>query len=170
MIANDEAARCGAFPSYVLLFATLYAGFGVMSPFLPALLQARGLRPEGIGLALALSTVLRLVSGPVAGRVADRLGALRSVFAACATAAAVCGLGFLPAHSFFQVVAIRAGNAAHAGRRRSCRLFAVSRYRLSRQDRGEDRHDPRRSIGPRADAGDQSCRNRPHPAEPHHCG
>jgi MFS transporter, PPP family, 3-phenylpropionic acid transporter len=105
MIANAEAARRGAFPSYVLLFATLYAAFGVMSPFLPALLQARGLRPEGIGLALALSTVVRLVSGPVAGRVADRLGALRSVFAACATTAAVCGLSFLPAHGFFQVVA-----------------------------------------------------------------
>ena len=106
MTANDETGRRGAFPAYVLLFATLYAGFGVMSPFLPALLQARGLRPEDIGLALALSTVVRLVSGPVAGRVADRLGALRSVFAASATAAAVCGLGFLPAHGFFQVVAV----------------------------------------------------------------
>jgi MFS transporter, PPP family, 3-phenylpropionic acid transporter len=106
MTANDEAGRCGGFLAYVLLFATLYAGFGVMSPFLPALLQARGLRPEDIGLALALSTIVRLVSGPVAGRVADRLGALRSVFAASATAAAVCGLGFLLAHSFFQVVAV----------------------------------------------------------------
>jgi MFS family permease len=92
---NDEAGRRGVFPAYVLLFATLYAGLGVMSPFLPALLQARGLRPEDIGLALALSTIVRFVTGPVAGRVADRLGALRSVFAASATAAALCGLGFL---------------------------------------------------------------------------
>jgi MFS transporter, PPP family, 3-phenylpropionic acid transporter len=53
MTANDEAGRREVFPAYVLLFATLYAGFGVMSPFLPALLQARGLRPEDIGLALA---------------------------------------------------------------------------------------------------------------------
>jgi PPP family 3-phenylpropionic acid transporter len=106
MIANDEAGRRGAFPAYVLLFATLYAGFGVMSPFLPALLQARGLRLEDIGLALALSTIVRLVTGPVAGRVADRLGALRSVFAASATAAAICGLGLLSAHGFFQVVAV----------------------------------------------------------------
>jgi hypothetical protein len=45
MTANDQAGRRGVFPAYVLLFATLYAGFGVMSPFLPALLQARGLRP-----------------------------------------------------------------------------------------------------------------------------
>src|ERR1700753_1467908 len=94
MTANDEAGRRGAFPAYVLLFAMLYAGFGVMSPFLPALLQVRGLRAEDIGLALALSTIVRLVTGPVAGRVADRLGALRSVFAGSATAAAVCGLGF----------------------------------------------------------------------------
>jgi PPP family 3-phenylpropionic acid transporter len=106
MTGNDEADRRGAFSAYVLLFATLYAGFGVMSPFLPALLQARGLRPEDIGLALALSTIVRLVTGPVAGRVADRLGALRSVFAASATAAAVCGLGFLSAHGFFQAVAV----------------------------------------------------------------
>jgi MFS transporter, PPP family, 3-phenylpropionic acid transporter len=91
MIANDEAGRLRSVSRFVLLFATLYAGFGVMSPFLPALLQARGLRPEDIGLALALSTIVRLVTGPVAGRVANRLGALRSVFAASATAAAICG-------------------------------------------------------------------------------
>jgi PPP family 3-phenylpropionic acid transporter len=106
MTANDQAGRRGVFLAYVLLFATLYAGFGVMSPFLPPLLQARGLRPEDIGLALALSTVVRLVSGPVAGRVADRLGALRSVFAASATAAAICGLGFVSAHGVFHVVAV----------------------------------------------------------------
>jgi MFS transporter, PPP family, 3-phenylpropionic acid transporter len=106
MNANDEAGRRGAFPAYVLLFATLYAGFGMMSPFLPSLLQARGLRSEDIGLAVALSTIVRLVTGPVAGRVADRLGALRSVFAASATAAAICGLGFLSAHGFFQVVGV----------------------------------------------------------------
>ena len=106
LTANDEAGRHRAFLAYVLLFATLYAGFGVMSPFLPALLQSRGLRPEDIGLALALTTIVRLVTGPVAGRVADRLGALRSVFAASATAAAICGLGLLSAHGFFQVVGV----------------------------------------------------------------
>jgi hypothetical protein len=64
MIAN--AGRRETFPAFVLLFASLYAGFGVMSPFLPTLLQARGLRPEDIGLALALNTIVRLVTGPVA--------------------------------------------------------------------------------------------------------
>jgi hypothetical protein len=37
---------------YLLLFAALYAGFGVQSPYLPSLLQAHGLRPEAIGIVL----------------------------------------------------------------------------------------------------------------------
>ena len=32
---------------YLLLFAALYAGFGVQSPYLPSLLQEHGLRPGG---------------------------------------------------------------------------------------------------------------------------
>jgi MFS family permease len=56
---------------FFLLYTTLYAGFGVASPFLPILLQTRGLRSEEIGLILALSTAVRLVSGPLAGRAAD---------------------------------------------------------------------------------------------------
>jgi MFS_1 like family len=54
--------------SFILLYATLYAGFGVMSPFLPSLLQSRGLQPDQIGLVLALSTGVRLVSSPLADR------------------------------------------------------------------------------------------------------
>jgi len=37
---------------YLLLFAALYAGFGVQSPYLPSLLQAHGLQPEAIGIVL----------------------------------------------------------------------------------------------------------------------
>jgi hypothetical protein len=49
-------------PPSGLLYAALYAGFGMVSPFLPTLLQAHGLTPDEFGLALALSTVVRLVS------------------------------------------------------------------------------------------------------------
>ena len=65
--------------SFILLYATLYAGFGVVSPFLPTLLQSRGLQPDQIGLVLALSTGVRLVSGPLAGRIADLYSALRPI-------------------------------------------------------------------------------------------
>lgn len=37
----------------LLLYAALYAGFGVLSPYLPSLLKARGLHPEAIALVLA---------------------------------------------------------------------------------------------------------------------
>jgi MFS transporter, PPP family, 3-phenylpropionic acid transporter len=97
--------RGGLF-SFILLYATLYAGFGVVSPFLPTLLQARGLQPGEIGLVLALSTTVRLVSGPLAGRIADFYSALRAVFACFALAAAFTAFGFLPARAFPSVLAV----------------------------------------------------------------
>ena len=91
---------------YVLLYTTLYGGFGIMSPFLPTLLQARGLGAQEIGLVLASSTLIRLVTGPLAGRVADLLNALRAVLATFALAATLCGLGFLPARTFWLVLSV----------------------------------------------------------------
>jgi MFS transporter, PPP family, 3-phenylpropionic acid transporter len=92
--------------SFILLYATLYAGFGVVSPFLPTLLQSRGLQPDQIGLVLALSTGVRLVSGPLAGRIADLYSALRVVFACCAVAAALTAFGYLPARVFRSLLAV----------------------------------------------------------------
>jgi PPP family 3-phenylpropionic acid transporter len=92
--------------SFILLYTTLYAGFGVVSPFLPTLLQSRGLQPDQIGLVLALSTGVRLVSGPLAGRIAGLYGALRAVFACSAVAAALTVFGYLPAHAFRSVLAV----------------------------------------------------------------
>jgi MFS transporter, PPP family, 3-phenylpropionic acid transporter len=76
----SESVRGGLIP-FVLLYAALYASFGMVSPFLPVVLERRELNPNEIGLILALSTAIRLVSGPAAGRVADALNALRAVFA-----------------------------------------------------------------------------------------
>jgi MFS transporter, PPP family, 3-phenylpropionic acid transporter len=97
--------RGGLIP-FILLYATLYAGFGIVSPFLPTLLQARGLQPGKIGLVLALSTAVRLVTGPLAGRIADFYSALRAVLACFALAAALTAFGFLPARAFPSVLAV----------------------------------------------------------------
>jgi MFS transporter, PPP family, 3-phenylpropionic acid transporter len=91
---------------FILLYTALYAGFGVVSPFLPTLLQSRGLQPDQIGLVLALSTGVRLVSGPLAGRIADIYGALRAVFACSAVAAALTAFGYLLAHAFWSVLTV----------------------------------------------------------------
>jgi PPP family 3-phenylpropionic acid transporter len=92
--------------AYLVLFAALYAGFGVQSPYLPRLLQEHGLGAEAIGVVLASGTAIRLAAGPVAGRIADRLDAARLVFAGCAAVAALAAFGYLPAAGFWPLLGI----------------------------------------------------------------
>ena len=66
---------------FVVLYAALYAAFGVQSPYLPSLLESRGLVPEAIAMVLSASTAIRLIAGPAAGRMADIFGASRVVLA-----------------------------------------------------------------------------------------
>ena len=58
---------------FMLLYGALFSAFGCASPFLPAFLAGRGLGPEELGLVLGGATAIRLVCGPIAGRIADRL-------------------------------------------------------------------------------------------------
>ena len=88
---NDRTMR--ALPAYLFLYAALYGGWGVLSPFLPAVLAERGATPEAIGLLLAGGIAARLVSMPVAGALADRSGAPRLVLALLLIAGAAFGLG-----------------------------------------------------------------------------
>ena len=62
----------GALPRFLLVYAALYAGYGLTTPFLPALLAERGLSSTEVGLVLAAGTGIRLAAGPLAGRIADR--------------------------------------------------------------------------------------------------
>ena len=84
-------------PRYILLYAAMYAAFGVASPFLPAFLEGRGLAHEELGVVLAAGTALRLLASPVAGRIGDRVQALRAVLVACLALAALLSLGYLSA-------------------------------------------------------------------------
>jgi len=98
--------------SFIVLFAALYVAFGVASPFLPAFLSSRGVRPEQIGFLLFLGAIVRLASGPIAGRIADRLHALRRVLTICTAAAAVLASAFIPAYGFFPLLLIGLLHAA----------------------------------------------------------
>ena len=82
-----------ALRSFLLLYVLLYASFGVASPFWPRFFETRGMSPEQIGLLLGLSTIVRLMAGPVAARVADRLQRLRHVLAVAAALAACLAFG-----------------------------------------------------------------------------
>jgi len=112
MTRNMGSHGRGGLSRFILLYTVLYAGFGVVSPFLPTLLEARGLRPDQIGLVLALSTAARLVSGPLAGRIADLYDALRGVFAGFSLAAALTAFGYLPEQAFWSVLAVSVTSAA----------------------------------------------------------
>src|SRR4030095_2102089 len=96
----ERGARLGdatPLPSFLVLYAVLYAAFGAASPFLPALIEQRGIAPEEIGFLFAAGTAIRLISAPIAGRIADRTQSLRLTLALCAMATALAALGYLAA-------------------------------------------------------------------------
>jgi MFS transporter, PPP family, 3-phenylpropionic acid transporter len=102
----------GVFIRFMTLYAALFSGFGFASPFLPAFLAERGLGPEELGLVLGAATALRLMCGPVAGRVADRFQAYRAELSVCAILAATAALLYLAAHEFWTVMAVSLLQAA----------------------------------------------------------
>jgi MFS transporter, PPP family, 3-phenylpropionic acid transporter len=100
------------FPRFVLLYAAMYAAYGVASPFLPAFVSSRGIAPEALGLVLGTGTAVRLVSAPIAGRIGDLLEALRMVLVICIALAAFATLGYLPAEHFSAFLAVAVLQAA----------------------------------------------------------
>ena len=95
-----------------MLYAAVYAAFGVASPFLPAFVSARGLPPEELGLVLAAGTAVRLLAAPLAGRIADLIQGLRIVLVVCTALAAAVTLGYLSAHGLWIFVALSLLHAA----------------------------------------------------------
>ena len=95
-----------ALPKFVALYAAMYAAYGVASPFLPAFVSGRGLSPPEIGMALAAGTAVRLVSAPLAGRIADLVQALRVMLVVSIAMAALVTLGYLSARGFWMVLAV----------------------------------------------------------------
>jgi MFS transporter, PPP family, 3-phenylpropionic acid transporter len=91
---------------FILLYGALFGAFGLFSPFLPAFLASRGLQPEALGLLLGAGTALRLVSGFLAGRLADARNAFRVELAAFAFIAALAAFIYLPLHVPWQLAAI----------------------------------------------------------------
>jgi PPP family 3-phenylpropionic acid transporter len=95
-----------------LPYATQFFGFGVILPFLPAVLAARGLDAAEVAIVLAVGSATRLVAGPAVGRVADALGAPRMVLAVVSAVAALAALGFLWAAGFVLLLAVHAALSA----------------------------------------------------------
>src|SRR5260370_42495611 len=103
---DRRGPRHAALPAFLALYGALYAAFGVQSPYLPSLLQARGLAPGEIGLVLAAGTAIRLVTGPLAGRLADRRQSPQMVLTVCAASAAALALCYAPAHGLWPLLVV----------------------------------------------------------------
>lgn len=97
---------------FILLYVLMYAAFGAASPFWPLFFESRGLTPEQLGFLLALGQLARLIAGPLAGRVADILGALRASLATCASFAALLTVGLLTVEGFWPLAVIHMAHAA----------------------------------------------------------
>jgi PPP family 3-phenylpropionic acid transporter len=107
--ANQRGAtvhRVTPLGGFLILYATLYSAFGAASPFLPSFMDARGIPPEQIGMLFGAGTAIRLISAPIAGRLADRFRALRLTLAICAIGTAVAVLGYLPASAFMAMLMV----------------------------------------------------------------
>ena len=102
----------GALIRFVLLYAGLFSAFGLVSPFLPAFLASRGLPPEDLGLVLGAGTAVRLVFGPLAGRLADRFHAFRAELAIFAILAATAALSYFAVGAVWMVVLVSLFQAA----------------------------------------------------------
>jgi PPP family 3-phenylpropionic acid transporter len=101
-----------ALPRFVVLYAAMYAAYGVASPFLPSFLGSRGLSAQEVGLVLGAATALRFVAAPLASRIGDRLRALRVVLALSIALGACATLGYLSARAFWAVAAVALLQAA----------------------------------------------------------
>jgi MFS transporter, PPP family, 3-phenylpropionic acid transporter len=91
---------------FVILYILLYSAFGVISPFLPAYLGDRGLTPQQIALVIGLGTAVRLASGPLVGRLADRQRAWRGTLSVCAAGAGLTALAYLSAGGFGPILLV----------------------------------------------------------------
>src|SRR5262249_45387401 len=81
--------------TFVATYALLYAGFGMQSPFVPALLRDSGFQTRQLGLALAAAMVVRVIAGPFVAHAADFVRRHTLLLFACALLAALATISLL---------------------------------------------------------------------------
>src|SRR6476646_5750019 len=75
--------------TFVATYALLYAGFGMQSPFVPALLGERGFQTQDLGFVLAAAMVVRVIAGPIVAHAADWVHRHTVLLFGCAALAAI---------------------------------------------------------------------------------
>jgi MFS transporter, PPP family, 3-phenylpropionic acid transporter len=110
--AVETPQMANPLPAFLLLYGALYAAYGMESAYMPAFLRSHGLPLEQIGLILAAGTIVRIMAGPAAGRVADHFGARKQVLTTSAGLSGVIGLAYALAFGFVPLLAVSMAHAA----------------------------------------------------------
>ena len=105
-------SKVNALPGYLLLYIALYSAYGTQSAYLPAFLGHHGLLNEQIGLVLAAGTVVRIVAGPLTGRLADHLNARKQVLSIAAFFSGLIGFAYNLAFGFTPLLTVSMAHAA----------------------------------------------------------
>ena len=101
LIVNDSFA-----PRLALFYAAFFVASGLMLPFFPLWLAAKGLDAAAIGIVLAAAQFLRLGAIPAGTRLADRRGTLKGPLVAAALAS-VAGIALVAcADGFAAILAV----------------------------------------------------------------
>ena len=97
--------RSDGFSWRLAAFYAAFFGFsGVIMPFFPAWLQAKGLDSRATGIVLAIPMFIRLISVPSLARLADRRSALRGALIASAFGSAAAYVVLSRANGFVPIV------------------------------------------------------------------
>src|ERR1700744_1137785 len=99
-MSDKQSKRANGLPGFLLLYGSLYAAYGTESAYMPAFYRSHGLALEQIGFVFAAGTIVKTVTGPAIGRLADHLSAHKMVVAAAAGSSGVIGLAYTLAFGF----------------------------------------------------------------------
>jgi PPP family 3-phenylpropionic acid transporter len=110
--SGPQESPSNALPGFLLLYGALYAAYGTESAYLPAFFHSHGLPLERIGLVLAAGTLVRIVAGPAAGRLADHRNARKQVLTGAAGLSGVIGGTYTLAFGLAPLLAVSMVHAA----------------------------------------------------------
>jgi PPP family 3-phenylpropionic acid transporter len=97
-----------------LFFATLFVAAAVSGAFLPLWFADRGLGPGQIGQILGAASLLRVLTGPAWGTLADRIGKRRPVLLGAALAAGIAMLLYTVLRDFLPLLLLSVCQASAA--------------------------------------------------------
>ena len=89
-----------------LFYAAYFAMIGVMMPFWPVWLEAKGLTPANIGLVIGSATFVRVFFNPLVAHVADRRGARQPIMALMAVFAVIFFSFFFVTDNFWPILLV----------------------------------------------------------------